>query len=172
MDRVTVRNIQNFIPKINLRISASSWFCFKKYTQLCCGQVILLRFREGERDFSVFQNIQTDPEVHLVLFPNSTAVMEIKQLGSEDDRLLSSSATSELYLYDCLLISSTTFVFFLFLFNLHLVVFCQYTQQPTDLILVRDAVISFNAASTPVLLSNYRYVQCLPGIISLGNKAN
>jgi len=25
---------------------------------------------EGASDFSVFQNIQTDPEFHLVLFPN------------------------------------------------------------------------------------------------------
>jgi len=63
-----------------------------KVPSVCCEQVILVRLPEGARDFSAFQNIQSDPEVHLVLFPNGTAMAEIKRSGSEDDRLLSSSA--------------------------------------------------------------------------------
>jgi len=33
MDRGTVRNMQSFIPKINLRISASSWFYYKNISR-------------------------------------------------------------------------------------------------------------------------------------------
>jgi len=66
-----------------------------KVPSVCCGQVIPVRLPEGERDFSVFQNMQTDPEIHLVLFPNGTEVAEIKRSGSADDRLLSSRAKNE-----------------------------------------------------------------------------
>jgi len=56
----------------------------------------LVRLPEGARDFSVFQDIQTDLEVHLIVFPNGTAVAEIKRSGSEDDRLISSNAKNKI----------------------------------------------------------------------------
>lgn len=77
-----------------------------KVLSFCCEQVILVRLPEGARDFSAFQNIQSDPEIHLVLFPNSTAVAEIKRSGSEDDILLSSSAKIK---YEWTFISTITF---------------------------------------------------------------
>ena len=66
-----------------------------KVPSFCCGQVFLVRLPEGARDFSVFQDIQTDPEVHLVVLPNGATVAEIKRSGSEDDRLFSSSVKNK-----------------------------------------------------------------------------
>jgi hypothetical protein len=66
-----------------------------KVPSFCCGQVILVRLPEGARVFSVFQDIRTDSEVHLVVFPNGTAVAEIKRSDIGDDRLLSSSVKNK-----------------------------------------------------------------------------
>jgi hypothetical protein len=77
-----------------------------KIPRFCSEKVILVRLPERARDFSVFQEIQTDPEVHLVVFPNGTAVAEIKRSGSEDDCLLSSSAKNK---NDWSCISTTVF---------------------------------------------------------------